>query len=260
MKNKILVLSTLIILIASGISFRINRENYRKRCDALGLNHASYSDARLHIRIVEELPTNEVRSDLFPVHIMYRPNKNLPWNLAGTGTYLKNYTPGLVSAYHLFSGRPGEYGYRKISRELLMRGEPILPIVGFTDPLNDDVILCKEGEGTKFPHLSVPARAPWNPSGANQITAYPAHGTVQLLTRPQRPRKLLYWTEIKPGIRYIFFEGETARGESGTGGLIDPKEDSLLVVLQKGFLNFSTPIATQNSIGVGVLISFGIKK
>ncbi|MDO8620223.1 MAG: hypothetical protein Q7R64_02640 [bacterium] len=243
-------------------SYAVHRDEQRK-VHALGLDHVTTEIARRHIAIVEEMPTIPVRDDMFPVHIMFREKGSDAWMLWGTGTYLKNYEPSIITAYHLFGGHPGEFGYRTISRRIFTGEEPIFPIVAVFDPLVNDSILCSADEkGNKFPRISVPERVLWRfKEHGSTITFHQAFGTVRLLTRPQKPLKLLFWTEVETGgARYCFFEGGTTRGESGTGGIVDTAgEKSLLVALrnvEETGIKFRNTQPIPGPYGVGMILNY----
>lgn len=248
-----------VILLTSTLLILAKHSEEKMEARTLCFDQMPLVIAHRHIKILRELPERPLRDDMFPVHILYRETTANKWSVVGTGTYLQNFNPSLISAYHVFSGRSGEFGYRKMNRSIFTNKEPVLPIVKIEDPLADDTILCTVGAKNDFTSISVPKKEIWNP-GRSELTFRGANGSVRLLTRPQISHRLLCWTEIKPGIRYIIFDRQVVAGESGTGGIVDTTgRNSLFVVLQNvSAMTFGSPAKVRRRLGMGVIIEFGI--
>ncbi len=212
------------------VSYHVYHDEQRK-IHALGLDHVSLEIARRHIAIVEGMPTTLIRDDISPVHIMFRKTSKEAWVLLGSGTHLiRARGHAIITAHHVLGGHSGEFGYREINRKIFTGETLVLPIVKVTDPhLMYDLIFCYVGFGKDFLNISVYKRT----FESTRYRINETSGTLQLLTHPQKPLHVLSFGDSTQECRYVQFEGDVTYGESGTGGIINKSENSLLVVTRE---------------------------
>jgi len=190
------------------------------------------------IRNYKEVPNQQYA----PAHIMCLEGDY--WRLAGTASIIRGYSNNFVTAHHIFSGRTGRYGIRKLSTQILSGHEKIYPIVRVISPENlsaDDSITGFFGEfGTPSADITVPNKYDeyndLEKPGTYTFTEYRTN--VKFLTYPDREIKTFIKVDNHLGKTMIYMElHDFVPGESGTGGIISTEtQDHLVLITQTNFL------------------------
>ena len=215
-----------------------------------------------HVEITENTPAQLYNPDYIPVHIYFRESDIYEWRFSGTGTLLAKQPTFMVTAYHVFENKSGQFGYRQISKKELSGKEEMHPIISCNYTGNDDATICTVSpQGKNFPLIS--SKESQTSFGQFQAQNYSGQifpNKIHFLTYPEKPLQGLFWIEVKPGTWHIFFKHKVVPGESGTGALIEGfPSDTLLVIIRTTAYNDENFLKQFNvkageTLGVGHLI------
>lgn len=208
-----------------------------EKARALGIAHAPLAIKERHVRISERVYAPGRHGDI-PVHIMFRRHDEADWLLVGTGTRLGKFPNSVLTAYHVFENRPGQYGIRRVGTNEFSGKEKIMPVVLWNDGGNGgDTISCAfDEDGQTYPLISVPTSTnmfrEWDANRTYPTRVYRVGAS--LLTYPNQPISTVLDVEVGPGTHHLFFDADPVPGESGTSGELvgDMDPENYLVVIQ----------------------------
>ncbi len=202
-------------------------ENIHKKALALGLIGAPFDVEERHVWITEH-PAGPNRNGDINVHIMYRENGLDPWQFNGTGALLGKSSGELLTAYHVFEGFNGQFGYRKIGPNEFTGKEMIHPIVSCPITDGDDAVVCAvDLTGMDFPtligahHTNMLHTTEKQKSTITLCTS----NTVRFGTYPEKKIRTLMYARMERGAGHVTFDWLPRPGESGTVALIDGAQD-----------------------------------
>ena len=239
--------TTLIIVLLAIIgflAFNTHRKSQRgaihKKALALGLFGAPQEVEERHVWVSEH-PQIPGRNGEIPVHIMFRKDNHDSWELTGTGARLGGkYTNWVLTAYHVFEGRSGQYGCRKIGTNEFTGKEPIFPILSLPPTLQvDDSIICTiNPDGLVFPHLT--ATLSTNVFGYDSEDAkrqysgetWPAK--IHFGTYPEKTIEGLLSVKVRGNTHHVTMDWAPVPGESGTVASVEHEDHNAYLVIIRG--------------------------
>ncbi len=222
----------LTIVAAFLITDHIRWASIHKKARAIGFVGAPNATAKRHVWISEHEHRPDKRGDV-PVRIMFRANEKSAWEPRGMGTRLGAYPNSLLTAYHVFEGTSGQYGWRKIGTGEFTGQEEILPIVSCKSIRQaDDAIICSIRDHGDFPVINVATSTTmfrnWEDRDYD-TTGW--KGKIRLLTYPEQEIQGALYIEVKPGVFHILFDWDVVEGESGTGAIIEGETPDVYLVI-----------------------------
>jgi len=233
------IVIVLMIVAAFFIADHMKWASIHKKAVAIGFVGAPKETEERHVWISEHEHQPNKRGDV-PVRIMFRVNEKHEWESRGMGTRPEAYPDSLVSAYHVFEGTPGQYGWRKIGPGEFTGQEKIFPIVSCKSMGQaDDAIVCSIRDHGDFPVINVPTSTTmfrdWEYRDYD-TTGW--KGKIRLLTYPEQEIQAALYIEVKPGVFHVLFDWDVVEGESGTGAIIEEEgmSDAYLIIIRSQML------------------------
>lgn len=221
--------------VAVFVYLMVTASSVHEKAIELGFFNAPPEFEERHVWITQNCP-GEGRYGDVPVHVLFRHEKDSAWELCGTGTRLGKNPGYILSAYHVFEGRPGQYGARRIGPKELKGSEKVVPIVSCQYMGNaDDAVLCAIDENRQdVPTLNVPeAKSMFRNWEIKDYEAKTWPAKIHFSTYPDKVIQNIMYIEVRPGSFHYIFDWPVVPGESGTGAFVEgAKEDAYLVVIR----------------------------
>jgi hypothetical protein len=203
---------------------------------ALGLKGAPSEIEERHVQISEH-PQVVGRHGDTTVHIMFRKNDQSEWGLCGTGTKLGKYPDFILTAYHVFEGRVGQFGFRKIGMNEFKGKEPIFPIVSCQSTNADDSIICTSSTNSStFPVIAMPISTNMFKNFVDDkmydTEMYPTK--IRFSTYPEKSIQNVLYIKIGPKASHLIFDWTVMPGESGTSASVESMGENDYLVIIRG--------------------------
>ncbi len=226
--KKIIITVALAIAVCALTVFA-HRRNVQTKAESLGMYDAPFEVAERHVMVSSlGAPASDVGT---PVHIMYRQDERYIWTLTGTGLLLKDFPNRILTAYHVFEERSGQYGYRRIGKNEFTGNEPIIPVVSLDSNVNaDDSVVGVIG--SVFTKITAPKADTFKQWKTKNYHAQMWSDKVKFTTYPGKEINGLFWVEVKPGTFHVFINCDVVEGESGTVATVKER-NGILVIIQK---------------------------
>jgi hypothetical protein len=167
---------------------------------------------------------------------MFRQYEGIPWQLIGSGSILGSDSNSLLTAYHLFAGLKGQFGYRRIGPKEFTGLEKISPILSH-ETLNaehvlDAAICVVEDGGNTFPIIDMPnSEKVFTNFGNTNYDNKLVSADIRIETEPEKLFEGFLRIHVKRGCEYVAFSmANIVPGESGTVATIAGQDKFRLVI------------------------------
>jgi hypothetical protein len=203
----------------------------------IGLRGAPPAIEERHVQITEH-PQVVGRHGDITVHIMFRKDEQSQWGLCGTGTRLGKYPSAILTAYHVFEGRTGQFGFRKIGPNELTGKEQIFPIVSCQPQNADDAVICTaDTNSSNFPVIAMPVSTnmfkDFVDDESYETSTYPTK--VHFSTYPEKSIQNVLHIKVGAGSYHMVFDWEVMPGESGTSASVESMGENDYLVIIRSF-------------------------